>query len=68
MISNLVEDRLEKIKRDKNWTQVKESIAYDECLTKVLADENCSAWAEGNIRLGDYILLGIDLPTSVTGK
>ncbi|ORY18874.1 glycosyl transferase family group 2-domain-containing protein [Clohesyomyces aquaticus] len=63
MLSNNVEERLEKVHRDESWCQNDEAIEYERCLKEVL-DENGRAWADGNIRVGDYILL-IDSDTRV---
>jgi len=57
MISCKVEDKLALIERDESWTQAKEARAYEDCLKEVL-EEDGRAWADGNIRIGDYILLG----------
>ncbi|PQE05755.1 glycosyltransferase family 2 protein [Rutstroemia sp. NJR-2017a BVV2] len=64
MISNKVEDRLVGIDRPQGWSQEDEDRCYDRCLAEVLAAEEGRAWAEGNIRIGDYILL-IDSDTRV---
>jgi Glycosyl transferase family group 2 len=64
MISNKVEDKLSLTQRHSNWDQQDEARVYDECLAEVLAEENGRAWADGNIRVGDYILL-IDCDTRV---
>jgi len=64
MVSNKVEDKLLLVERHSTWTQEDEYAAYDECLAKVLEEEEGRAWAEGNIRIGDYILL-IDSDTRV---
>lgn len=56
MISNKVEEKLLLIQHTQHWTQEQENAAYNECLAQVLAEEG-RAWAEGNIRVGDYILL-----------
>jgi hypothetical protein len=56
-ISCMVEERLALIERPLTWTQVDEALAYERCLKEVL-EENGRAWADGNIRMGDYILLG----------
>lgn len=56
MISCKVEDKLELIHRPDDWTQADEAQAYERCLKEAL-DENGVAWADGNIRVGDYILL-----------
>jgi hypothetical protein len=62
-ISNKVEEKLQKIDRPFDWTQGEEVIAYERCLLEVLAEDG-KAWADGNIRIGDYILL-IDSDTRV---
>jgi cellulose synthase/poly-beta-1,6-N-acetylglucosamine synthase-like glycosyltransferase len=64
MISNKIEDKLTLVQRHSNWDQQDEARAYNQCLTNVLAEENGRAWADGNIRVGDYILL-IDCDTRV---
>ncbi|KAE9378208.1 hypothetical protein N431DRAFT_329529 [Stipitochalara longipes BDJ] len=64
MVSNKVEEKLLLVNRNQHWTQEQEYSAYDECLAQVLAEEEGRAWAEGNIRVGDYILL-IDSDTRV---
>lgn len=55
-ISCKVENKLALIQRPADWSQADEAIAYERCLKEVL-DEDGRAWADGNIRLGDYILL-----------
>ena len=55
-ISCIVEDKLALIQRPSDWTQADEAQAYDRCLKETL-EENGRAWADGNIRVGDYILL-----------
>ena len=56
MLSNNVEARLEKVERTEKWSQNEEAQEYERCLKEVLV-ENGRAWADGNIRMGDYILL-----------
>jgi len=63
MLSCAVEDKLLCYTRDSNWTQSDEAAAYETCLKEVL-EEHPRAWADGNIRMGDYILL-IDSDTRV---
>ncbi|KKY22752.1 putative glycosyltransferase family 2 protein [Phaeomoniella chlamydospora] len=63
MISNNVEEKLAQYDRPSDWTQADEAAAYEQCLKEVL-EENGRAWADGNIRVGDYILL-IDSDTRV---
>ena len=57
MISNRVEEKLLQVQRDRDWDQQKEKEAYELCLTEVLGEEQGRALADGNIRVGDYILL-----------
>ncbi|KXJ93691.1 glycosyl transferase family group 2-domain-containing protein [Microdochium bolleyi] len=63
MISCNVEAKLEAIQRPPNWSQNDEALAYDTALKEVL-QENGRAWADGNVRIGDYILI-IDSDTRV---
>lgn len=56
MISCKVEDKLAKYERGTGWTQTDEARAYEQSLKEVL-EENGRAWADGNVRIGDYILL-----------
>lgn len=64
MISLKVEEKLERIHRPANWSNDQESLAYEQCLQAVLIAEGGRAWADGNIRIGDYILL-VDSDTRV---
>ncbi|KAI4794368.1 hypothetical protein E4T45_12396, partial [Aureobasidium sp. EXF-8846] len=63
MVSCNVEEKLLQINRGNDWTQADEAQAYERCLSEVL-EEHGRAWADGNIRVGDYILL-IDSDTRV---
>lgn len=63
MISCKVEEKLEQIQRTPDWSQHDEAQAYERSLKEVL-EEDGRAWADGNIRVGDYILL-IDSDTRV---
>lgn len=63
MISCKVEEKLEAIQRTPDWSQHDEAQAYERSLKEVL-EEDGRAWADGNIRVGDYILL-IDSDTRV---
>ncbi|OCL01430.1 hypothetical protein AOQ84DRAFT_401805 [Glonium stellatum] len=63
MLSNNVEEKLNMVQRGEDWTQADEAIEYERCLKEVL-QENGRAWADGNIRVGDYIVL-IDSDTRV---
>lgn len=63
MVSNNVEEKLTRVVRHDGWTQNDEASEYERCLQEVL-EEHGRAWADGNIRIGDYILL-IDSDTRV---
>ena len=63
-VSARVEERLVNIHRGASWTQESETHAFKECLDQVKAEDQGRTWAEGNIRIGDYILL-IDSDTRV---
>ncbi|EPE08093.1 glycosyltransferase family 2 protein [Ophiostoma piceae UAMH 11346] len=63
MISCKVEEKLGEYQRGPEWTQQHEARAYEQALKEVL-EENGRAWADGNIRMGDYILI-IDSDTRV---
>ena len=63
MISCKVEEKLQAINRPIEWSQHDEAQAYEQALKEVLEDDG-RAWADGNIRVGDYILL-IDSDTRV---
>ncbi|KAI9809250.1 MAG: hypothetical protein M1825_002541 [Sarcosagium campestre] len=63
MISCKVEEKLARIERPEDWRQHDEAIEYDRCLREVLEEEG-RAWADGNVRMGDYILL-VDSDTRV---
>ena len=58
MISNKVEEKLDLLQRGLEWSQADEGREYERCLREVL-EEDGRAWADGNIRVGDYILLGM---------
>ena len=57
MISNRVEEKLLLVQRDDAWSEQRERQSYRECLASVLREEEGRAWADGNVRIGDYILL-----------
>lgn len=63
MLSNKVEEKLCAFERPEGWTQIDEAEAYEQALVDVLEEVDV-AWADGNIRVGDYILL-IDSDTRV---
>ena len=62
--SNRVEDKLAAIQRHSKWNNQQEHTAYQQSLADVLQEDEGRTWAEGNIRVGDYILL-IDSDTRV---
>ncbi|KAK3337748.1 glycosyl transferase family group 2-domain-containing protein [Cercophora scortea] len=63
MISCKVEEKLALINRTPDWSQHDEAQAYESALKEVLEADG-RAWADGNIRVGDYILI-IDSDTRV---
>lgn len=64
MVSNRVEEKLKLVQRTPDWTQVHEKDAYEQCLRQTLDEHEGRTLAEGNIRVGDYILI-IDSDTRV---
>ncbi|KAI4124414.1 MAG: hypothetical protein LQ338_004805 [Usnochroma carphineum] len=63
-VSARVEEKLVTVKRGPNWNQEMEAYAFEQCLQQVKDEDQGRTWAEGNIRIGDYILL-IDSDTRV---
>lgn len=63
-VSARIEDRLAHISRPATWTQDDETDVYMAAFSEVIAEDEGQTWAEGNIRVGDYILL-IDSDTRV---
>ncbi|KAI1206660.1 glycosyl transferase family group 2-domain-containing protein [Annulohypoxylon truncatum] len=63
MISCKVEEKLSLYDRGPEWSQADEALAYERSLKEVL-EEDGRAWADGNVRVGDYILI-IDSDTRV---
>ncbi|KAH0542307.1 hypothetical protein FGG08_003244 [Glutinoglossum americanum] len=64
MVSNRIEEKLERVHRVGTWTQEDEDEAYMQCLREVLDEDDGRTWAAGNTRMGDYILL-IDSDTRI---
>ena len=62
--SNRVEDKLLLVQRFEGWTQEDEANAYRDALAEVVEEDDGRTWADGNIRMGDYILI-IDSDTRV---
>ena len=63
-VSARVEDKLALISRPPDWTQEDEREVYDAALAQIIEADSGRTWAEGNVRIGDYILL-IDSDTRV---
>lgn len=63
-VSNRVEEKLNRLHRPQTWNQQDENAAYRKALAEIVADDEGRTWADGNIRIGDYILL-IDSDTRV---
>lgn len=63
-LSVRVEDLLAKEERHSTWSQTDENTAYSHALETAIAEREGETWAEGNIRIGDYILL-VDSDTRV---
>lgn len=63
-VSIEVEAKLAEADRHEDWCQKDENQAYARALRKVIEERQGEAWADGNIRVGDYILL-IDSDTRV---
>jgi hypothetical protein len=63
-VSQRVEDKLSTGERPDDWTQADEIAAYDHALSEVINEDEGRTWAEGNVRMGDYILL-VDSDTRV---
>ena len=63
-VSARVEDRLASIHRSSTWCQEDEADAYASCLEQIMAEDQGRTWADGNIRIGDYILI-VDSDTRV---
>ncbi|KAK7737294.1 hypothetical protein SLS53_006597 [Cytospora paraplurivora] len=64
MVSCRVEARLALARRGPSWSQHDESAVYSAALRAVGEEMRGSAWMDGNVRVGDYILL-IDSDTRV---
>lgn len=63
-LSVRVEELLTRVDRHADWSQSEENVAYKSALQSAMAERENEAWADGNIRIGDYILL-IDSDTRV---
>jgi hypothetical protein len=58
-----VEERLSEIERPEGWTDADEEAAYEQVLEQVVKEDG-RAWAAGDIRMGDLILI-VDSDTRV---
>jgi hypothetical protein len=58
MVSTKVEEKLALVERDDDWSQQDEDKQYKKALAEVLDEMDTNPQAGGNIRIGDYILLG----------
>ena len=56
-ISCKMEDKLVDLKRTAAWSSVDEAEATAWALDQAIEETNGTAWADGNIRMGDYILI-----------
>lgn len=63
-ISNKVEERLSRVDRSGNWTQRRENRMYKRALAAVLSEDKGRTWADGNIRIGEHILI-VDSDTRI---
>ena len=63
-VSSRLEDKLLQYERHSGWTQADEQRVYHECMESIKEEDEGRTWADGNIRMGDYILL-IDSDTRV---
>ena len=63
-VSNRVEDKMAAVGRSVEWTQTDEAESYKSCLMDVVVEDEGRTWTDGNIRVGDYVLL-IDSDTRV---
>ena len=56
-VSVRIEDKLALVERHAQWTQEDENREYRRCLAEVLDEERGRTKADGNVRIGEYILL-----------
>jgi hypothetical protein len=63
-LSVKAEARMAEIDRHEKWNQKEENDAYELVMQEILAGIDHEAWGDGNIRIGDYILL-VDSDTRV---
>ncbi|KIW19871.1 hypothetical protein PV08_00446 [Exophiala spinifera] len=63
-VSNRVEDKMAQTARTTIWTQEDENLLYQGCFDEVIKEDHGRTWGNGDVRIGDYILL-IDSDTRV---
>lgn len=63
-VSNRVEEKLSTVDRSGLWTQTHEDMVYRQALDAVLAEDEGRTWADGNIRVGEYIMI-VDSDTRI---
>ncbi|KAG9677624.1 hypothetical protein KCU95_g15013, partial [Aureobasidium melanogenum] len=63
-VSNRIEDKMNATPKHANWSNEDEAELYVKALNEVVEEDEGRTWADGNVRLGDYILL-IDSDTRV---
>ncbi|KAH0373699.1 hypothetical protein KCU65_g253, partial [Aureobasidium melanogenum] len=63
-VSNRIEDKMNATPKHNNWSNEDEAELYVKALNEVVEEDEGRTWADGNVRLGDYILL-IDSDTRV---
>ena len=63
-VTNRIEEKLQGTARNDKWNQRQEDAAYRRCLAEVLKEDQGRTIADGNVRMGDYILI-IDSDTRV---
>lgn len=63
-VSVELEKRMANLHRPLEWSQRDENLQYGMCLRQMVQEYQGQIWADGNIRVGDYILL-VDSDTRV---
>jgi hypothetical protein len=59
-----IEERLSQVDQHEGWTDDKEENAYQEVLDAVVKEDG-RAWAAGNIRMGELILISCSITYAV---
>lgn len=63
-VSARIEDLMRDVHREDSWNQDDEDALYQQSLAQILEEDEGRTWAEGDLRIGDYILI-IDSDTRV---